>query len=68
MKRGIYVGVDRHIRGKTALVQTAGTRLGKYVIPDGRVMVQLHDVSTRLSVHGWHEFPEYDWEITDEPN
>jgi hypothetical protein len=62
LKKGTYVGVDIQLKGKTALVMTVGERSPRGIVPVGCVMIQADDVSTGYG-HGWHEFPESDWEI-----
>ncbi len=61
LKTGKYIGDDRRLRGKTALVMTIGYP-HRGIVPEGKVIIQTNDVSTGLG-HGWHEFPAEDWEV-----
>jgi len=62
MQNGIYIGSNKLLKGKTALVFVAGKRCQCSVVPDGVVMVQVNDTSTGLG-HGWHEFKAEDWKM-----
>lgn len=65
MTRGVYIGSDGNLTGKTALVLVAGERCQQVVVPWGKVMIQADDIETGLGF-GWHEFSSEDWNI--EPN
>jgi len=61
LKQGTYIGSDRLLRGKTALVMTVDEKSPRGIVPVGKVMIQADDVSTGYG-HGWHSFSQEDWD------
>jgi len=67
MKKARYVGVREELKDMTAIVSTSGERAHGKIVPEGMVMIQMDEFSSKYS-HGWHEFDAGDWEILPEIN
>lgn len=66
MLKGKYIGDDRHLRGKTALVIKNPLRIKtdppSVEIDEQSVLIQADDMASGYGL-GWHEFPAEDWKV-----
>jgi len=60
MIKAEYVGSDKRLKGKTALLQEdkVETAEGRLPLPIRLVKAQFDDIALGSYAHGWHTFPK----------
>jgi hypothetical protein len=56
MNHGTYIGTEKGLNGKEAMLQ----------VKEDTVLAQFDDIGTGMGFN-WYEFPISDWEIDDNP-